>query len=124
EAEPPRPFGVAVGRATALLSRDLMVRAIFVTSRSGQSAVEVCGERPAAPVVVLTSDPAVRRSVLLLWGVIPVLREEAELDDPSPCIREVSQELGLAEPGQTVLLVRGFSADPDNNRPSMTLVPI
>ncbi|MDX1572252.1 MAG: pyruvate kinase, partial [Xanthomonadales bacterium] len=47
EAEPPRPFGVAVGRATALLSRDLMVRAIFVTSRSGQSAVEVCGERPA-----------------------------------------------------------------------------
>ena len=48
-SEPPIPFGDAVARSTAQLSRDLRVRAIVVISQSGMSAATMSAARPAAP---------------------------------------------------------------------------
>ncbi len=117
-------FGHALGRATARLSRDLRVRAIFVVTRTGQSAQAMAGERPASPVVLLGSDETALRCATLFWGAIPVACEDPELDDPVPQIRALSRDLDQAEPGQTVLMIRGFDVQADLNRPSLTLIRV
>jgi pyruvate kinase len=106
QAAPPRNdrFGAALSRATAQLSRDLEIRAIVVISRSGTTTAEVCSARPAAPVLAVSSDPAVCRRVGLLWG------------------REVARAARLARRGQAVMLVRGFSSVPERNTPSVTVL--
>ncbi|MEM9301117.1 MAG: pyruvate kinase [Pseudomonadota bacterium] len=117
-------YAHAVGRATAQLSRDLMVRAIFVVSRTGFSGRAMSGERPAAPIILLAADEQALRRSALLWGTLPVACDAAELDDPVPRIRTLASELGLAEAGQTVLMVRGFDTEAVSNLPSVTLIHV
>ena len=122
--EPPIPFGDAVARSTAQLSRDLRVRAIVVVSQSGMSAATMSAARPAAPVVCVSSSEATCRRMGLLWGGIPWRAYDAELADAVSLSRSVARWLGLAEPGHFILLVRWFSADPARNTPSITLLTV
>ena len=55
----------------------------------------------------------------VLWGIIPRLVDEREFDRPEDLARHLSLDLGLGEPGQNVLLVRGFGVNP-----SITVVTI
>lgn len=123
-AEPPIPFGDAVARATALLSRDLRVRGILAISHSGMSAATMSSARPAAPVVSISSSAASCRRMSLMWGVVPHLVESEDLNDPIALARDRAQKLSLADPGEFVLLVRGFHADPMKNTPSITLLRV
>ncbi len=95
----------ALSRATSLLSRDLEVRAVVVPTRSGRTARLVSAERPAAPVVALTSDPALARRLSLCWGLIPQVRSDAELARPQQAAKDAVRGFGLAQSGQPVLLV-------------------
>ena len=122
--EPPIPFGDAVARSSAQLSRDLLVRGILAISHSGMSAATMSSARPAAPVVSLSSSAATCRRMSLMWGVVPHQVEDEDLDDAIEMARERSRALGLARPGEFVLLVRGFHADPIKNTPSITLLRI
>ena len=122
--EPPLPFGDAVARSTALLSRDLRVRAIMAISRSGMSAATMSSARPAAPVVAISSSEATCRRMSLMWGVIPQLVEETALGDGIALSRRLAPVLGLAKPGDFLLLVRGFHAEPEHNTPSITLLTL
>lgn len=122
--EPPIAYGSAIGRAASQLSKDLMVRAIFVVSMDGHSAAEVAGSRPAAPVIVLSPNPAVARFSVLLWGVIPRSVSDAELADPRATIRVLREKLEVAEPGHSVLLVQGFHRSEEKNSPSITVVRV
>ena len=122
--EPPIPFGDAVARATALLSRDLRVRGILAISHSGMSAATMSSARPAAPVVSISSSAASCRRMSLMWGVVPHLVESEDLSDAVATARSLSQSLGLAASGEFVLLVRGFHADPVKNTPSITLLRV
>lgn len=97
--------GEALSRATSLLSRDLQVRAVVVPTRSGRTARLVSAERPAAPIVALTSDPALARRLGLCWGLIAQVRSEADLQRPQGAAKETVRAFGLAERGQPVLLV-------------------
>ena len=123
-AEPPIPFGDAVARATALLSRDLRVRGILAISHSGMSAATMSSARPAAPVISISSSAATCRRMSLMWGVVPNLVKIKDLDDPIAMARDLAQKLSLANPGEFVLLVRSFHADPMKNTPSITLLRV
>ena len=122
--EPPIPFGDAVARSSALLSRDLRVRALLVVSHGGMSAATVSSARPAASVVSISASHATCRKMSLMWGVIPHAVQADDLDDPIALARDRAQTLGLADPGDFVLLVRGFHADPVKNTPSITLLRV
>jgi pyruvate kinase len=122
--EPPIPFGDAMARSSAQLSRDLRVRGILVISHSGMSAATMSSARPAAPVVSISSSDASCRRMALMWGVVPHLVEDEGLEDAIPMARERARNLGLAEAGEFVLLVRGFHADPVKNTPSITLLRV
>lgn len=118
---PPYEFPDALASATAALSRDLRVRAVVASSTSGLSVVTMASARPAAPIIVLSSEEATRRRMSLAWGVVAVFPCD---DDVVEQARRVTRALDLAEPGQTILLVRGFSADPATNLPSVTLIHV
>jgi pyruvate kinase len=122
--EAPIPFGDAVARATALLSRDLRVRGILAISHSGMSAATMSSARPAAPVVSISNSAASCRRMSLMWGVVPHLVQEEDLSDAIAMARARAQTLGLAKPGEFVLLVRGFNADTVKNTPSVTLLRV
>ena len=117
---PPVPIWGVMANATAHMSKDLMARAVLVISQSGMSASTVCSARPAAPVVGITRSPEACRRMAVMWSVIPVLVPEAGIKNPNALARRVAKELGLAERGQYVLLVRGFSSNPELNTPSVT----
>ena len=113
-----------MARATALLSRDLRVRAIVVISRSGMSAATMSAARPAAPVVAVSSSAATCRRMSLMWGVIPHLVDNSAIGDGVELTRQLAEALGLAQAGEYMLLVRGFHADPVRNTPSITLLTV
>ena len=121
---PPIPFGDAIARSTALLSRDLLVRGIAVITQGGMSATTVSSARPAAPVLALSSNPQTCRRMNLLWGVIPVLIGEEDLSDPMELVRRVVTQFKLAKPDDFVLLVQGFHKIANKNTPSITLVRV
>src|SRR5262249_35355200 len=108
EETAPFPLRRAVARSTAQLSRDLGVRAVVVRTRSGTSARVVSATRPAAPVIAVTPEPAVYRRCNLFWGVIPRLVDAADFEHPAQIARRQARELGLASPGEYVLLLAGF----------------
>jgi pyruvate kinase len=117
---PPLPLREAVARSTAQLSRDLQVRAVVVRTQHGTSAEVVAATRPAAPVIALTMDPCVHRRMNLLWGVLPRLIDAAEFSQPQSVARRQARELGLAEPGQMILLLAGFGG----GEPMITVLPV
>lgn len=124
EATPPLPVRKVIANATSHMSKDLTVRAVMVISRTGMSASAVSAARPAAPVVALTSNISVYRRMALLWGMIPILVDEAGKANPNELARSAAKELGLASVGQYLLLVRGFHDDPALNSPSITVLAI
>ncbi|MDP2342129.1 MAG: pyruvate kinase [Deltaproteobacteria bacterium] len=104
----------ALSRATSTLSRDLEVRAIVVPTRSGRTARLVSAERPAAPIVGLTHEPALARRLSLCWGVIAEVKSEADLARPQHAALEAVRRFGLAEPNEPVLLVWDASTGAGN----------
>jgi pyruvate kinase len=120
EVERPVPLHVAVARSTALLSRDLQVRSIVVLSQSGATAAVVAAARPAAPVLAVTDDPGTYRRMALLWGVVPVRVDAGELAAPHALARRLAAGFGLAEKGQYILILSGFTRDPETGAPSLT----
>lgn len=110
----------ALGRCTAQLSNDMRVRAIVVRSKGGTSASIVSSTRPSAPIVALTTDDRVARRMCLLWGVIPRVITAEEFDRPKSTARNHATALGLAEPGQHLLLLSGLG----KQEPSLTVLPL
>ena len=122
----PSPSAVedALARSAAQLSRDLWARTILVISRSGRTAAVMSSSRPAAPIVATSPQASTCRIATLLWGVIPVVVEPNELDDPLALARSLARELGFGVEGQKLLLVRGFGNDPSRDAPSVAVVTI
>lgn len=122
----PRPIPVwnVMADATATVSRDLMAHAVMVISKSGMSAATISSARPAAPVVAITETAEICRRMSLLWSVIPILDEESGREEPAAVARRLARELNLAEPGESVLLIRGFHSDPELNAPSITVITV
>jgi len=104
------PLREAVARATALLSRDLRVRAVVAFSTSGTTARALAAARPAAPVLAVTPLERTARQLALVWGVAPVCVPAATEAD-ADVARRAAAEQGLVDPGQRLLTVAGLAGD-------------
>jgi pyruvate kinase len=116
------PLRVAAARATAQLARDLRVPCILVFSLGGSTASLVAAMRPTAPILAVTSRETTWRQMSLLWGVIPVLREDARPEGIHELARELTLGMGLGAPGQYVLALSGFGRA--ENPPAITMVEL
>jgi pyruvate kinase len=124
DASPPAdvPLRLAAARATAQLARDLRVRCILVVSAGGATAQIVAAMRPAAPILAVTSEEVTWRQMSMLWGVVPILRDDARPERLPALARELALDLGLGASGQHVLALSGFG-DADNP-PALTMLEI
>jgi pyruvate kinase len=116
------PLRLAAARATAQLARDLRVRCILVVSAGGATAQIVAAMRPAAPILAVTSEEVTWRQMSLLWGVVPILRDDARPERLPSLARELALDLGLGASGQHVLALSGFG-DADSP-PALTMLEI
>ena len=120
----PLPVEDALSQSVARLSRDLLARAVVVISLNDHSLAVMSSSRPAAPIIGVCPDYRSSCIANLLWGVIPVSVNLAKVDHPVSLARQIVLDRGLAVEGQTILLVRDFSSDPQENTPSVTIVTV
>ncbi len=114
----------AIARATSQLSRDLMVRAIVMFTRSGWSAGMVSAERPQAPIIAISPDAGTLRRTNLLWGVVPVAGNLDHPDQMHEEARRAACESGLAGPGDYILRVWGFHHESVSNVPTLSVLRV
>ncbi len=123
DPEAPAALTRALSRATFKLARDLQVRAIVVPTFSGRTARTVVGVRPAAPVVMASADAALCRRFALSWGLIPREVGNDALARPARLARELVQQLGIAGPGQLILLIWDARQDEaDEGAPTVSIL--
>ena len=102
----------AVGTATAQISRDLMVRAIFATTRSGYTARIISTDRPAAPIFALTQEKIVLQKLNLYWGVYPFLVENnMEKKEYIQYAEKIIKKDKLGEKGQYIIMLSGLNTE-------------
>ena len=75
---------------------------------TGWTARLLARERPLQPVLALTPDPRVARRLALVWGLEPRVGQDPDsLDDMTAEAVQMAVDLGLARPGERVLIVAG-----------------
>lgn len=117
-------FGKAVANAAASLVADMGARAVLVISNYGMTAATISAARPEAPVIAISRSTRTCRRMNLMWGVVPHLDRAVGQENPTAVARRVARELGIAAPGELVVLVRGFHAETEMNTPSVTLLTV
>ncbi|HLV26261.1 MAG TPA: pyruvate kinase [Gemmatimonadales bacterium] len=86
--------------------------AIVPFTKSGVTARVVASRRPAVPIVALTDDQRVYRQLALVWGAIPVLVAHCDhYDEMWGLARAAVQRLGIAAPGDRVIVTAGVPFD-------------
>ena len=75
---------------------------------TGQTALRLARRRPLQPVLALTPDIAVGRRLALVWGIEPRTAGHPDSVESMTAIAlGVVSAIGLAEPGQRVLILAG-----------------
>ncbi|MFV0282882.1 MAG: pyruvate kinase [Castellaniella sp.] len=106
EANIPDAICCALRRVAGLLEP----AATVAYTTSGFSALRASRERPATPILALTSQPETARRLALAWGVRPIhfpeqLHESTEMIDRATT---AARQAGLAEPGDMLIVIAGL----------------
>ena len=56
----------------------------------------------------------------MLESVIPILSDKVGTLNPNQTAKDIAKQLGLANTGQYVLLIRGFHSDKEFDTPTIT----
>lgn len=98
----------AVSHATARAALDLNASAILTATSSGFTARKVSKLRPKSAIIACTTTESVRRWINLLWGVYPMIIDDADSTDKIFDIAvETSKERGLIADGDIVVISAG-----------------
>jgi pyruvate kinase len=104
-ADTPDAIGWAARSVAALLD----VAAVTAYTSSGTSALRVARERPRAPIIGMTPKLATARRLALVWGVHPVVCQDVTgVDDMTERATQTATALGVAAPGQTIVIAAGM----------------
>jgi pyruvate kinase len=102
----------AISLAVCAAAELLKVPLIVCLTASGFTARTVASYRPGVPILAVTPEPDTFRQLALVWGVIPAKTEHfPDYDAMLPFTRESIKRLGLAEPGDRVVVTAGVPFD-------------
>jgi pyruvate kinase len=100
---------LAVSEAACRAADGLGARKIVTFTRTGRTAASVSQCRPKCPIIAFSPHEPVLRRLNLLWGVVPRPMPLMETtDDLIAAMDRQLLEQGLAETGDTVILVAGI----------------
>ena len=101
-------IAVAVCAAAELLG----VHLIVCLTHSGFTARTVASYRPTVPILAVTPEAKTFRQLALVWGVIPALTtHHPTYESMLPTTRDTILRLGLAAPGDRVVVTAGVPFD-------------
>ncbi len=84
------------------------VKLIVALTESGNTARLISKYRPDADILAVTFDEKVERSLMINWGVIPMLTNKpASTDDMFEVAEKAALESGLVESGDNIIIVAG-----------------
>ncbi len=99
----------AIGWAARSVAGLLDVAAMVAYTTSGASALSMARERPRASILGITPRLGTARRLALVWGVQPVQSPDVgDVDRMTSLAIDTAQRLGLAQPGQTLVIVAGL----------------
>jgi pyruvate kinase len=100
----------AIGAAITQLSIDLMVRAVFVVTKTGYTARIISSDRPSAPILTFAVSKNVRQRLNLLWGIYPyAINDDTNAIEHINIGEEYLKKLELANTGDYTLFVSSIS---------------
>jgi pyruvate kinase len=98
----------AIGQSVAYTALNLDVNAIITPTESGHTARMISKYRPKAPIVAVTANVSVSRTLSLVWGVYPQLGRKATTTDEMLDIAvEESLNGGIVKHGNLVVITAG-----------------
>ena len=109
-SEPVRSLGESVGHAACELARHINAASIITFTQSGSTARLVAKNRPRHTILAPTPLESTYRRLSLVWGVVPILSDEAkDTDEMIAKALEESLRSGLVQRGQRVVITSGVS---------------
>lgn len=98
----------AVSHAAMTIAEDMKAAAIISLTRSGSTARMVSKYRPQCPIVAATPSKNTWRELALLWGVYPVMRDEASnAEEAVEAAMSAALEEGFVAEGDLVVITAG-----------------
>ncbi len=98
----------AISHATCTTAADLKAAAIVAVSKSGRTVSRIAKYLPVCPIIGCTTDERVYRQLNLLWGVTPVVMEEANTaDELFDHAVKLAEQKGLIARGELVVIAAG-----------------
>jgi pyruvate kinase len=98
----------AIARNACDIARDIGARVLVAFSESGVTARYASKARPTMPIIAFSPNPATRRRLALLWGVVPcaieTLRDADEMVDRANALLLAN---GFVSPGDKFVAVFG-----------------
>ncbi|MEM7029218.1 MAG: pyruvate kinase [Chloroflexota bacterium] len=116
EIEPDPSVGEIISLSSAMAAESLDSATIVTYTRSGRTARRISRFRPSAPILVLTPNKRTYQKLVLSWGVNPILIDDLDNTDlmTKTAIKH-AKSLGLADPGDHVIVTAGNPAGPPGN---------
>jgi pyruvate kinase len=98
----------AISAAARTVADTLNLAAIVCYTGSGSTGLRASRERPEAPIIALTPNPATGRRLSLAWGLHCVLTEDAhDLDDMVSRACRIALEENFCRPGERIIITAG-----------------
>lgn len=102
-------FAEAISYSACRTSNVLNAKAIVAATTSGSTAKLISKYRPKCPIIAITPNEYVLRSLNLTFGIIPKLCDQFETtDEIIQEARKVAKNLSCANEGDDILIAAGF----------------
>jgi pyruvate kinase len=99
----------AIAYATTVAAEMLEVPLIVCYTTSGFTARKIAAHRPSRPIVGLSTEERTVRSLTMVWGVAPMLVQEAPTYEMMlTAARERLLSLGVVRPGDSIAVTAGI----------------
>ncbi|MEK4984635.1 pyruvate kinase [Streptococcus sp. FSL L8-0526] len=104
-----------VASAVKEATNSMDIKLIVALTESGNTARLISKYRPEADILAVTFDELTQKSLMLNWGVIPIVTEiPSSTDDMFEVAERVALESGLVESGDNIVIVAGVPVGSGN----------
>ena len=106
--EPEPTSAGAIAAAARQVAHTIEAEAIATFTATGSTTLRMARERPDCPIIGLTSSEATARRMAVIWGVHPVVSQEATtMTDMVTKALRAAQTEGFAKSGDEVVVTAG-----------------
>lgn len=97
-----------VASAVKDATNSMEIKLVVALTESGSTARAISKYRPDADILAITFDEKTQKSLMINWGVIPVVTDKpSSTDDMFDVAEKVALESGLVESGDNIVIVAG-----------------